>query len=704
MNQRIALLGHRGIPNSYGGFETFAEETAKGLVGFGCAVTVYCRTQYFTERPSEYRGTRLVYLPTITNKILDTFAHTFISVLHLLIYNTADVVIMVNVGNAPFAAIAKLFGKKVIFCVDGLDWQRKKWGTFARWYLRVCSYFTKWVAHEVVTDAASVQEFYARERGTVSSLIPYGTDIEHREGCDESVLQDYQLTSKNYFIYVARFEPENNPLLVVEAYVRSGSTRPLVMIGDNRYQPELVRQLKAAANDRVLFLGYVFGSRYKVLVKNALAYIRAAEVGGASPAMIEAMGRSVCVVANDKPENKEMLGDTGLLFPLETNALARVLRDVSDHPNKATELGQRASQRALLLYSWDKITYEYFKLIKKVTAQKSMSFDQVPVVSADVLTKEKKKMLILGGGGMVGDAFYEYFSRSYNLLVTSKHPTESHIVPLDVTDAVAVERLMASFAPDYVVNLAAITDLEKCEQNMALAYTVNALATKQIAQLTRRYGAKMIYISSSNVFDGMKQLYLDADEPKPNNVYGLTKQVGALVTEYYNPDHLILRAGWMMGGGPRKDKKFVAKIVEQIVAGKKIIHATNDKFGAITYAPDLAHTLEVLLQAGAQGTYNVVGKGFASRYDMAKEIVRLLGHEGSIEVIPVSSDYFAHTFTAKRPTYENLVAARLTREGKNTMRPWKVALQDYLEKDFAYAFNPAPKSAVILDLPVVKPA
>src|SRR3989338_2663401 len=569
---RIAILGHRGIPNNYGGFETFAEELSKGLVGLGQKVVVYCRKNYFTERPAEYKGARLVYLPTITHKAFDTFVHTFISVLHVLFKNTADVVIVVNVGNAPFAGLAKIFGKKVIFCVDGLDWQRKKWGAFARWYLKMCSYLAGTVAHEVVTDAGSVQEFYKQFRKTNSTLIAYGTDIEAETRPHDELLKEYGLEYKKYFIYVARFEPENNPLLVVQAYVQSGVTHPLVMIGDNRYSPEFVNKIKAAANERVIFLGYVFGSRYKQLVKNSLAYIRAAEVGGAAPTIIEAMGRNVCVVANDKPENREILGNTGIFYKLDQNALARALRDVSEHPEKALEIGQRAGQRAMLLYNWDTITFEYFKLIKKTVslpvAHKTRS------VSVKV-TPRKKRVLILGASGMLGAALREQFGKKYEVLATSLRPVDTDVQQLDARNVEAVEQVIASFRPQYVVHAVAITNLEQCEKNMADAYTTNALSAKYAAQLATKYGAKMVYVSSSSVFDGTKKRYLDKDEANPINVYGLTKHMGALMTEYYNPDHLILRAGWMMGGGSAKDKKFVSKIVEQIVAGNKTIHAAN---------------------------------------------------------------------------------------------------------------------------------
>lgn len=696
-NPRVALVGHRGIPNGYGGFETLAEELAKCLVGLGCAAVVYCRKQYFKERPATYQGAKLVYLSTITNKFLDTFYHTFISVLHAILKNTADVIIVVNVGNAPFALLAKLFGKKVIFCVDGLDWQRKKWNAFARWYLKTCSYLAKFVAHEVVTDAQSVQEFYKNRRATRSTHIPYGTDIEIETTPDVNVLAEYGLEYKKYFTYVARFEPENNPLLVVKAYVESGSTLPLVMIGDNRYSPEFVKTIKAAANDKVLFLGYVFGAKYKQLVKNSLCYIRAAEVGGLSPAVIEAMGRGVCVIANDKLENREPLGDTGLFYKLAVQDLSVRFREVSAAPEKAITLGKKAAERAMIVYNWDAIGYEYFKLVKKVTAPAHRSLKKQAVLQG----VKKKRVLITGAGGMLGQAMYEHFSKTCTVRASSVRPQENWLTTLDVRDFEAYQKEVAAFQPDYIFHLAAQTNLEQCEKSLSEAYAVNTLPVKYAAQLATSYGAKLVYISSAGVFDGSQASYGDTDEPCPATVYGLTKHMGALMTEYYARDYLILRLGWLVGGGPLKDKKFVAKIIEQIIAGKKELHALTDKIGSLSYTHDVAKNLDLLLQHSAQGSYNMGNAGFATRCDVAKAVVKILGYEGQIKVIPVDSSFFSHTFTAPRSNSECLVNERLDREKLNSMRSWEIALEEYLHRDFAYAFNATQSIGSVVQQPAI---
>lgn len=687
---RVAILGHRGIPSSYGGFETFAEEIGRCLVRLGCETVVYCRSNYFKEKPSHYHGIKLFYLPTISNKYLDTFFHSFISTLHLIFKNTADIVMVVNVGNTPFAFLAKLFGKKVIFCVDGLDWERKKWGFFSRWYLKTCSRFAAFSAHKIVTDAGSVQEFYRTERHVDSSMIPYGTEVDYSEAEDQErqELAKLNLEPKKYFIYVARFEPENNPLLVVEAYVRSGSTLPLVMIGDNRYDQKYVEAVKQVANKRVLFLGYLFGERYKTILKNALAYIRAAEVGGASPAVIEAMGRGLCIIANDKPENREMLGNTGIFFNLNVKDLANVLKEASSDMNTLLERGKKGQQRAILLYNWDKIGYEYFKLIKKLT----LSHQEIIAHNLHALRRintGQQKILITGAGGMLGEAFYKHFKKNYIVEATDIDLNESWISQLDIRDFKTYHHKVKTFHPHYIFHLAALTSLEECEQFPANAYNTNALSAKYAAQLASHYGIKLVYISSAGVFDGQREFYTDDDEPNPVNVYGLTKQMGAFMVEYYAPpDHLVIRPGWMIGGGPKKDKKFVGHIVKQILNGVKVINAVNDKFGTPSYTHDLARNLYLLLKKDATGIYNMVCNGEpVSRFDIAKEIVSILGYEREIKVNSVPSSFFQKEFFAIRPRYENLLNRRLTLEGNNIMRPWQEALREYLERYFEEAFN-----------------
>ena len=226
------------------------------------------------------RGVSLVYVRTIPWKSLDTLYHTFVS-LCLIFKNTASTALVVNVGNAPACLLLKVCGKKVVLCVDGLDWQRKKWGYFAKLYLQSCSYLAPYAAHAVVTDAASVHTWYKSVRKVNSTMIPYGTDIEDAAG-HPTILVDLKLTPKKYFLYVARLERENNPLYVVKEFVRAKSPYPLVMMGENHYNKAYVQEVQTAAGKaRVIFTGALFVFAYKTLLKFFGVYSRS-RGGGAS--------------------------------------------------------------------------------------------------------------------------------------------------------------------------------------------------------------------------------------------------------------------------------------------------------------------------------------------------------------------------------------------------------------------------------------
>jgi dTDP-4-dehydrorhamnose reductase len=377
-----------------------------------------------------------------------------------------------------------------------------------------------------------------------------------------------------------------------------------------------------------------------------------------------------------------MLGDTGLFYKLDVNALCSLFKKVTDNPALALELGQKAGQRAMLTYNWDRIAYEYFKIVRRLS-QKTSSEISLPIPSAG---NGPKKVLMTGAGGMLGQAMFEQFSKEYIVKATDIDLNERWLSYLDVRDFASYEKMVKSFQPDYIFHLAAMTSLEECDKNLAAAYATNALSVKYAAILASRYNAKLVYISSAGVFDGKKDYYTENDEPNPINTYALTKQMGALFAKYYAKDLITLRPGWMMGGGPRKDKKFISHIVGQLISGQKEIYAVTDKLGTPSYTHDIARNLDLLLRHNANGLYHAVCGGFSSRYDVAKEIVKSLGYDKMVRVIPVTSDYFSGNFTSNRPVSENLVNERLDRENRNLMRPWKQALRDYLSRDYAYAY------------------
>ncbi len=354
---RFAIVGTRGIPARYGGFETFAEELSTRLVQRGHQVTVYCR-----ERPSEpaYRGVRLQYLPTIRHKYFDTLAHTFLSTLHLL-GSRYDALLYCNAANAIFTWMPRVLGMPVALNVDGLERHRKKWNMLAKAWYRVSERLATWLPNIVVTDAQAIAQYYHEKYGRDSVMIPYGAELGTVETCD--ALQKLGLQSKKYFLYVSRMEPENNGLLVREAFERVKTDLQLALIGDAPYAEEYIAQVRDTRDPRIVIPGAIYGQGYRELGSHCFAYIHATEVGGTHPALIEAMGRGALTLYLDTPENAEVAGGAGLPFTHED--LPRVIEHVLAYSEDERQAWQaRAVERVRSRYSWDAVTDAYEKLLE----------------------------------------------------------------------------------------------------------------------------------------------------------------------------------------------------------------------------------------------------------------------------------------------------------------------------------------------------
>jgi glycosyltransferase involved in cell wall biosynthesis len=355
---RIAILGTRGIPGNYGGFETFAEEFAARLVERGHRVTVYCRTGNAPGRPRSHRGAELVHLPAVRHKYAETVTHTFYSAVHAL-FRRFDIVYVCNSANAPICFIPWARRQRVILNVDGLEWQRAKWGGLAKRYYRWAAGLAARMPIEVVTDADVIQRYYRDELGRATRCIPYGTElVERGHGADR--LAGMDLAPDRYLLYVSRMERENNALLVVQAYRQVATDVPLVMVGDAPYAQDYIEEVRAAADDRVRFLGYRFGGDYHALQANALAYVQATEVGGTHPALVEALGHRNAVLAHDVPEHREVVGDAGRYFAYrDAEDLAVNMRAVIGDPEEVERLRRLAEERVTAHYTWDAVTDEY---------------------------------------------------------------------------------------------------------------------------------------------------------------------------------------------------------------------------------------------------------------------------------------------------------------------------------------------------------
>ncbi|MFH0830903.1 MAG: DUF1972 domain-containing protein [Parcubacteria group bacterium] len=365
----VAILGHRGIPGNYGGFETFAEELAVRMVKQGHCVQVYCRTNTGSYRKPTYHGVNLIYLSTISNKYLDTLYHTLKSVLHATLFTRPDLILMVNVGNTLVSWIPRLFGIPVVLNVDGLEWERRKWNWLAKLFLRLSASLTRLLPTAVVTDAKVIQDFYHERVGLNTSMIPYGAVVTRRRNA--AGLGKYGLKPGQFYLYVARFEPENNPHLVVQAFEQVRSDKSLVMVGDAPYSAEYCKKVRATHDARIRFLGFIYGADYKILQQNAYAYIQATEVGGTHPALIEAMGFGNCVLVNATPENMETTNGAAVPFwfyrgSRAAEGLRRKIQLIEDNPAIVSEYRRKAVEHVRRSYRWEVVTQQYLELFELI--------------------------------------------------------------------------------------------------------------------------------------------------------------------------------------------------------------------------------------------------------------------------------------------------------------------------------------------------
>jgi glycosyltransferase involved in cell wall biosynthesis len=364
---RIAILGTRGIPASYGGFETFAEHLSTRLVNRGHDVTVYCRAHYVSPRQLEFHGVRLKVLPTIRHKYFDTVVHTFLSAIHA-VSQRYDAALICNCANAPFSPILRLTGTPVAINVDGLEHKRKKWGRLGRRYYRLAEYLSTLLPTEMVTDAQVIQDYYLARHNAPSTMIAYGSEVERRP--DRELVRKWRVEPNRYVLYVSRLEPENNAHLVIEAFKKVRTAYRLLIVGDAPYAEQYINSLEASArgDKRIIFTGFVFGQDYRALQQNAYCYVHATEVGGTHPALLEAMGYGNCVLTLATPENIEVVGEAGVPYIDEfdlAEKLQRVLRDGS----LVQAYRNRAQQRIQKHYDWETVVDQYEQLFARMCGQ-----------------------------------------------------------------------------------------------------------------------------------------------------------------------------------------------------------------------------------------------------------------------------------------------------------------------------------------------
>ena len=363
---RVAILGTRGIPASYSGFETAAEQLASRLSERGHEVVVYCRPHVVDRKLKRWRGARLVHLPTVRNKYLDTFAHTLLSALHSARRLRPDVALFFIAGNSPLCLITRRAGIPTVINVDGLDSDRDKWPPPAKAYLRFAERNAPRWADHALTDSHAVAEIFERRYGRRIGVIPYGVEDPGHDG--RQTLESLGLEARRYVLFVGRLEPENNPHVLVDAFARIPAERArgmkLVVVGGAPYADDYIRNVRRKGDPRVVFPGYVFGRGYWELQRHAYLFCAPTEAGGTHPVILEALAAGNCVLVNDHAPNVETIGDAGLTFSGAGGvpALAEALERCFDDPDLVADYRERARERARR-YSWEAVTDQYERML-----------------------------------------------------------------------------------------------------------------------------------------------------------------------------------------------------------------------------------------------------------------------------------------------------------------------------------------------------
>ncbi|MDQ1126210.1 glycosyltransferase involved in cell wall biosynthesis [Microbacterium sp. SORGH_AS 505] len=367
---RIAMIGTRGVPACYGGFETAVEEVGRRLVERGHDVTVYSRGE--STRTSEYLGMRVVHLPAVPVKQLETLSHTGLSAVHAVFGRRTDAAFVFNAANSPFLPLLRARGIPTALHMDGLEWKRSKWGRRGKAYYRWAEEFGVRTADALIADAPGIGEYYDREFGVPTELIRYGAPLLDDAPTDG--IRALGLTPGGYHLVVARFEPENHVLEIVAGYRASSASAPLVVVGSAPYAAEYTQRIHAAAGDdpRIRFLGGVYDQDLlDALYFHAMSYVHGHSVGGTNPSLLRAMGAGTAVLAYDVGFNHETLDEHGLFF-VDAAEATRHFSTLENDPVGVVALGLHARERAAAAFRWEDVTSAYEDLARRLARRDSM--------------------------------------------------------------------------------------------------------------------------------------------------------------------------------------------------------------------------------------------------------------------------------------------------------------------------------------------
>jgi len=363
---RLAIIGSRGYPYVYSGYETLVKELSERLVDRGVKVTVYCHKNLFKDRPKQVNGIDLIYMPTIEKKSLSQLIHSFFSMMHAC-FSKADVILVVNSANGPFGLISRMFRKPTAINVDGLEWLRPKWKGLGARYFKWSSRQATLFYDQIINDSDEMRKVYLNLFRKDSKVIAYGANVRFSERPE--LIQKWGLLKEEYYLVVGRLIPDNNADIIIAGFLNSSSTKKLVVVGDVPYKDAYAERLKSLEDDRLLFTGYVKDQEELAeLYHNAYAYIHGHEFGGTNPTMLKAMAYGCAILALDTPFNREMLqdGKHGVFFKKNLQSIAEAVESAEADSQYLEKLRSAARSGLIEKYNWDFVTDEYISVFKQL--------------------------------------------------------------------------------------------------------------------------------------------------------------------------------------------------------------------------------------------------------------------------------------------------------------------------------------------------
>ena len=369
---KISIIGSRGYPYVYSGYETLIKELSERLVEKDCEVTVYCHRSLFKEKPALVNGIKLVYVPTIETKSLSQLIHSFLSMFHAVV-SDADVIFAVNAANGPFGLISKIFRKPTAINVDGLEWLRPKWKGLGGRYFKIAARLSTILFDQIINDSEEMRKVYLNTFKKESVVIAYGATIKKSE--DPSLIQQWLINPKEYYLVVGRMIPDNNADIIVKGFLASNSTKKMVVVGDVFYKDKYADELKALKDDRLIFTGYVHDPQVlAALYHHCYVYVHGHEFGGTNPTMIKAMAYGCAILALNTIFNKEMLNNDsyGIYFEKNQAALRKQIDYADQHPKQIKKLSQNSHLGITDKYNWDCITDQYLKVFRQLIKKRKV--------------------------------------------------------------------------------------------------------------------------------------------------------------------------------------------------------------------------------------------------------------------------------------------------------------------------------------------